>query len=548
MIEFELSSLKQKMESSFVHLEKEKKWLEDIRSEGRKRKGELDDKIFKVEMELAKAKSYFSKRDHHLLSQGFSRKGNVIQEKLDVGHELRNLQESLAALKNCIKALEEKRDEMVQQLKCVKEGQPSTPNHQAATNSLETKEARSQLQAAEKDIKRENVVLHQQVQHLSLELEHIRKKQEAFSDQILALRSELASSKTQINQQEQEKVVIKEEMESVRQLNEELSSKVAESHQRLQALSEKLRLSEEEKKFHADHIQALEDERTQLLGEKGQHLLGRASEQQCQEEAMKALQGSCDNLRETQVQWQKEKDLLHVHCQELERWAEELGKQLGKQQSVSQHWKNRWEQVDATLKTKEEALEKMSAQSQVLLAKVEAPLLLQIQLEACKQELELEQNRRQALHHQVQALQAGSQNSAKSTVEMFPKEAGPGLPVVPEELQKAWDLLKKHEMMLEEQRLELESARIQNTEGSLEKQRLEQLVHALEEQLAEKDQALRDLRQAKDVDRAVLEMRTSSSELKITREGVGVCYEKVGSGQEGMSVGSGRPQICFCYM
>ncbi|XP_025028087.1 nuclear mitotic apparatus protein 1-like isoform X3 [Python bivittatus] len=526
MMEFELCSLKQKqMESSFIHLEKEKKWLEMIRSEGRKRKGELDDKIFKVEMELAKAKSYFGKRDRHLLSQGLKPKGNVIQEKLDVGHELRNLQESLAALKNCIKALEEKRDEMVQQLKCVKEGEQSSPSHQAAANSLETKQERSQLQAAYKNIKLENVVLHQQVQHLSLEVELAQTKQKEFSEQIFALKSELANSKTQVNQQEQEKVLMKEEMESVRQLNKELSSKVAEGHQRLQALLEKLHLLEEEKKFHANHIQALEDERTQLLEEKEQHLLERTAEQQCQEEAVKALQGSCENLRESQIQLQKEKDLLQAHCQELERQAEELGKQLGEQQSVSQHWRNRWEQADVTLKTTEEALEKMSSQSQALPAKVEAPLLLQIQLEACKQELELEQNCRQALHHQVQALQSGSQNSAKPTPEMFPEEADSDILVVQEELQKAWDLLKTREMVLEEQRLQLESARIQNTECNLERQRLEQHVHALEEQLAEKDKALRDLRQAKDVERAASEMRTSS-ELKITREGLGACYEK----------------------
>ncbi|XP_015676456.1 uncharacterized protein LOC107291919 [Protobothrops mucrosquamatus] len=45
MMEFELGSLRQKqMESSFAYLEKERKWLDGIRSEGRKRKGELDEK------------------------------------------------------------------------------------------------------------------------------------------------------------------------------------------------------------------------------------------------------------------------------------------------------------------------------------------------------------------------------------------------------------------------------------------------------------------------------------------------------------------------
>ncbi|KAK9393892.1 hypothetical protein NXF25_015555 [Crotalus adamanteus] len=376
----------EQMESSFVYLEKERKWLEAIRSEGRKRQGELDDK----------------------------QSEEMSQEKWDVGHELQNLQKSLAALKSCIKTLEEKRNEMVQQLKCVQE---------------------------------KNVALLQQVQDLGLELQHAQKKQEEFEDQISALKSELASSKNQAHQQEQEKVLIKEEMKSVRQSNEELSSKAAESHQRLGALLEKLHLLEEEERSQANHIQALVDERTQWLEEKERHLLERTAEQQCQEETRKALQATCENLREFQIQLQKEKDLLQAHCQDLERQAEELGKQLGEQESISQDWRNRWEEVGAALKTKEEELEKRIAQDQ---------------------------------DHQAKA-------------RMFPKEADLDLPVVQEELQKALELLKIREMMHEEQRLE--------------------------------DQALRDLRQTNGVDRAALEMRTSS-EPKRTREGPGTCYEK----------------------
>ncbi|XP_039193480.1 paramyosin-like isoform X2 [Crotalus tigris] len=477
MMEFELGSLRQKMESSFVYLEKERKWLEAIRSEGRKRQGELDDKIFKVEMELAKTKSYFGKRDHPLLSQGFRQSEEVSQEKWDVGHELQNLQKSLAALKSCIKTLEEKRNEMVQQLKFVQEGEQSSASHPVATNLLEMKQERRQLRAAYKNIKLKNVALLQQVQDLGLELKHAQKKQEEFQDQISALKSELASSKNQAHQQEREKVLIKEEMKSVRQSNEELSSKAAESHQRLGALLEKLHLLEEEERSQANHIQALVDERTQWLEEKEQHLLERTAEQQCQEETRKALQATCENLRESQIQLQKEKDLLQAHCQDLERQAEELGKQLGEQESISQDWRNRWEEVGAALKTKEEELEKRIAQDQ---------------------------------DHQAK---------------MFPKEADLDLPVVQEELQKALEMLKIREMMHEEQRLELESARIQNAEWTLEKQKLQQLLRALEEQLAEKDQALRDLRQTNAVDRAALEMRTSS-EPKRTREGPGTCYEK----------------------
>ncbi|XP_026565444.1 kinectin-like isoform X2 [Pseudonaja textilis] len=434
MMEFEICSLKQKMESSFAYLEKERKWLEVIRLEGRTRKGELDDKIFKMEMELAKTRSYFGKRDHRLHSQSFGHSEPVSQDMLDVGQELKNLQKSLGALKNCIKTLEEKRNEMVQQLKCVKEvsleGEQSSVSHTTATKPLETKRERCQLQAAYKNIKQKNAALLQQVQHLSLELKHAQKNQEESGDQISALKSELASCKNQVHQQEEEKALMKEEMESVRQSKEELSSIAAESHQRLAALLEKLHLLEEEEKSQANHIRALEDK---LLEEKEKHLLGRTEELQGQEETKKALQASCENLRESLIQLQEEKGLLQVHCQDLERQAEELGKQLDEQRSISQDWRNRWEEGNATLKTKEEDLEKMNAQNQDFQAK--------------------------------------------------------------------------------------------NAEWSLEKQRLQQLVHVLEEQLTEKDQALKDLRMTKDGDRTVLETRTSS-EPKITREGLGTSCEK----------------------
>ncbi|XP_070619355.1 myosin-9-like isoform X2 [Erythrolamprus reginae] len=433
LMEFELSSLKQKMESSYTYLEKERKWLEVVRSEGRERKRELDDKIFNMEMELVKTKSYLGKRDHCLFSQGFDQNKPGTQETLDVSLELKNLQQSLTALKKCIKTLEEKRNEMVQQLKCVKEGEPSSASRPTAPNSLETKRERRQLQAAYKHIKQKNAALLEQVQHLSLELKQAQQNREEYADQISALKSELARNKTWANQQEEEIVLMKEEMESVRRANADRSSAAAESHGKLEALLEKLRLLEEEERSHAHHIRALEDERTRWLEEKEKRLLERTEEQQGQETTRKALQGRCENLRESQIQLQKEKDLLQVHCQDLERQSEELSKQLDDQKSISQDWRNRWEEADDVLKTKEEELEKTRAQNQVLQAK--------------------------------------------------------------------------------------------NTEWSLEKQRLQQLVRVLEEQLIEKDQALRDLRHGKDEARAMLETRTSS-EPKITRESPGTSYEK----------------------
>lgn len=65
----------------------------------------------------------------------------------------------------------------------------------------------------------EKVVLHPQVQELAPELVCAPKQQEGLSDQTLALHSQLVSVETQITHQEQEKVVMKEELEATVQVS-----------------------------------------------------------------------------------------------------------------------------------------------------------------------------------------------------------------------------------------------------------------------------------------------------------------------------------------
>ncbi|XP_042329936.1 centromere-associated protein E-like [Sceloporus undulatus] len=511
MMQFELFSLKQKqMENSFAHLEKEKKWLETNFLENRKQEGDLDDKIFSVEMELAKVKSYIGRRNHKSSQPvALDADQNGAAEKRDNSQELVALHKSLAAHKKHIKTLERKGSEMEQELKSAKEGQQMafsqlSEAEQRATDSLQASQAlreqRDKLQVAynsvclEKDrleekvtelnlelkpalsdrkrLLEEKVALHQQVQRLTLELECAQKQQEGFSAQVSALHSELASAKSQVSHQDKEKVLMKEELEYTRQAKEVLSSEVAESHQRLEDSLEKLHHLEAEKKILDNRIQALENERFWLLGEReGIPLQNRTDAWKNQEDDMKALRESCENLRESQTLLQREKDLLQVRCLELEaalHGKQEMSIQLAEQQEISQYWKDRWEEVAVALKTQEEEVEDPCMQS--LSAKAESPMLLQVQLDACKQELELERNRSQALQHQVQQLQSGSQSQA----------------------------VPPHKC----------------TDFSSEKQRLERLVTSLEEQLAEKEQALRELKDAKDMDKPQVEFKGSSSDPK----------------------------------
>lgn len=60
--------------------------------------------------------------------------------------------------------------------------------------------------------------LHQQVQALTLQLEHAQRSQEGFNDQVSDLHVELVSTKAQANHQDQEKVRMKEKLETIQQV------------------------------------------------------------------------------------------------------------------------------------------------------------------------------------------------------------------------------------------------------------------------------------------------------------------------------------------
>lgn len=77
------------------------------------------------------------------------------------------------------------------------------------------------------------------------------------------------------------------------QENKELSSAVAQSHQRLEASLEKLNHLAAEKKILDSHVQALETERTQLLEERPRQAGGGDQDQ----EEMKALRETWEQLR-----------------------------------------------------------------------------------------------------------------------------------------------------------------------------------------------------------------------------------------------------------
>ncbi|XP_053575284.1 myosin-2 heavy chain-like [Bombina bombina] len=121
-----------------------------------------------------------------------------------------------------------------------------------------------------------------------------------------------------------------------------------------------------------------------------------------------------------------------------------------------------------------------------------------------------------SLFKQIVVLQVNSRNRLPQMDKWASlEEVDSELILVREELQKVWDMLKTKDSELEEQNLELESARGQYTECSTEKARLEQMVSSLQQQLTETEQSLKHLKQLREMEKTEMDIERSSLELKL---------------------------------
>ncbi|XP_034639666.1 myosin heavy chain, non-muscle isoform X2 [Trachemys scripta elegans] len=343
---------------------------------------------------------------------------------------------------------------------------------------------------------KEKVELHQQVQDLTLQLEHAQQSREGFNSQVSDLHLELVNAKAQANRQDQEKILMKEELATLRQVNEKLSSELGQSRQRLETSLGQLHHLEAEKKILTNRIQALETERTQLLGE--QEVLKSEMQRDAggQGNDVAALQTTCEGLRASQSLLQAEKEALQARCMELEaalrHKQEELCGQLAEQQQVSQHWKDRWNQAAVALKTKEEELEQAHVARQSLSAKhtelLEDCELLQVDVEElaelrgamCSLKEEngdlMRQLREQ--QHATQLLQLQQELATNTSVPGSDSERTSEQEALYKEIQETHDRIKrleneKAEMKSEIRKLKLDGASVLRIELDACKQELE---------------------------------------------------------------------------
>ncbi|XP_063305372.1 myosin-2 heavy chain-like isoform X2 [Pelobates fuscus] len=463
----ELLAVKQKqLESSISQLEKEKGWLEVSRYEDKKQRGELQDRIVNLEMEVMKAKSSLENLNYANL---FGTQKNTTGNN-EMIQDLKTARENLLYFRNRVKVLEAEKNQAVEELQTLRE-EKELLSSKVMRLEEKVSDLDVRLKLAQTDRERflqEKLSLHRRTQELLLELERAKMGREGFNDQVSDLHIELVSAKAQANRQDQEKVQMKEELVLLKQVNEKLTVDLGQTQEKLQICMSELHQIQAEHKISKNLTAALEAERAQLLAEK--QLLESSMENEEDSESVLELRSSHEQLQE-------ERDTLRTHCNTLEvaleQAHEQMGSQIQEQQQVAMYWKERWQETALNLKNTEERLEHASSQCQkaadqntglledrgilqldteelselrmtvsslqeeihllqkqlkeqaeshqmqhlqshLLSTRMQNGSVLRIELDACKQQLELQRSRREALQERIGELEAKLRTEEKN--------------------------------------------------------------------------------------------------------------------------------------
>ncbi|GAA6100269.1 centrosome-associated protein CEP250 [Tachysurus ichikawai] len=401
----------------------------------------------------------------------------------------------------------------------------------------------------------EKAELHQRAQSLELELQRSQLGREGFTQQVCDLHSKLTQAKSHASQQQQSTLLMKEKLHSAKEVNEKLSADLATATQKLQETLQKLHDLEAEKLIQSSQIAALETERLQLIGEK-EELMDVFD--QGDQKQLRDLKERCCQLRELQGMLEYEKKELEAHCQGLEKKVENVEAEYGlKEQElklmeekmeqekeelkrVAAHWNERWLDVAMELQSSQVQLEESKKQQQEsdalreeaaeMVIKLKSEMkdsqnLIQslleekthqeknlarvkkdtgelepVELDACRQQLELEKNRSQTLQQKLMGNPVSLEEMDGELVQLK------------SELQKVCDMLKIRETELEKQQHELQSACGQVTEQNNEVQRLGLQLAKRDQDLKQRDDFLKDLMRQKDTEKTEAQIKITALE------------------------------------
>ncbi|XP_069384968.1 putative leucine-rich repeat-containing protein DDB_G0290503 isoform X4 [Paralichthys olivaceus] len=412
---------------------------------------ELHEKILKLEKDLLQMRSALDSTDQPTEKKpdSLSRTLPVREEELNrqekqrVDTELCRLREALKEAETRAKTQEEQQNQALQQLQTSTETQKALLNqidkmNQRLSHTVSNhSEVQEQLSEANNKISQaclEKAILSTQVlkledvvkqlkakltgalsdkDHLTQEKADLHQRAQVLEttqpgSEVCEIHEHVAAAESHTNKQDQETILMKEKSTALIEVNEKLTYELKMMEQKLDTSQSQLQELTAERVANTKLIEDLEAERSELMRQKEELLTkmndgGHEMKEKCcqlrefvevLELEKQKLQDQCLCL-EAEVLENKEKvQLLEEVHQEQDaarvRNIEEL-------KAVTSHWTEKWQKVALTLQFTQEELEELKQNNSR--NQRESVALLRIELDACKQELELERSRSRALLH-----------------------------------------------------------------------------------------------------------------------------------------------------
>ncbi|XP_024912277.1 golgin subfamily A member 6-like protein 22 [Cynoglossus semilaevis] len=432
----QLRDMRNKLSDIKSPFEQKREEAESFRFDKNLQQKELHEKVQKLEKDLLQMRFNLDRGSNDQPTErrppANSQWAQKDSEKEKVNKELSTLREALNEAELRANTSEEERNHALQQIQTLNEtqktllGQIEEMNQMLSHSVSNHSDVQNQLSDANNKISQaclEKAVLSNQVMKLEDNIKELMAKlkrsvsnhqnqERAESDQKAeALQPNKKTTPGSGGHQTVDNVsdpdLSKDEPKVLKEVNEELSSQLDIMKQELDMSQSQLQELREEKIKDNKQLKELEAQHWELIGQKEELLSRMKKEENDRKE-------ECGQLRELVESLKSEKERLQDQCVSLEAEVLDNEEKLHQLEAsyqrqdaarvqtieelkvVASHWTEKWQKVALTLQLTQEEIDNLKRKNER-----ESESLLRIELEACKQELELERSRRQSLLHNV---------------------------------------------------------------------------------------------------------------------------------------------------
>ncbi|XP_069564200.1 early endosome antigen 1 [Brachyistius frenatus] len=537
-------------------LKKEKEAVELPQFEKSQPREELHEKVLKLEKDLLQMKSNLDKGSNEkpierapgYLSRTLPVSPEDVnrQKKQKVDAELCKLREPLRKAEEKAKTQEEERNKALQHLQTSTErtvlNQIEEMNKSFSHTVQNHSEVQEQLREANNKISQaclEKAILSTQMLKLEDNIKELKAKlTRALSDkdhlikekadllqgaqgldmqlgntqhasEVCALQDHLSNAKCHNNKENQDTVLMKEDSTVLRKETEKLQVELEMIKRSLEISQHQLQELTDEKILNNKQIIDLETQRFQLVREKvellskikegGHKDLTEMKEKCCQHsESVEILQLENQKLHDQYLCLEAEvlekEKMLHLQEEEYLKQDTVRVQSIEEMKAMASHWTEKWQKVALTLQSTQKELEEFKNNSK---NEGESDSILRAELDACKQELEVERSRIQALLHKYEDKGGEAvQTQDKQTVTDLSESS-----LLWEPPSDSQSRQNNHQMCMQ----------------SRETQRLTQKLTEREEELSEKEHALKTLERLKEMEKAEAQIKISALELNLMK-------------------------------